>query len=292
MIGGLVALLSLNMTAALFNAGQATLTLPPITGATATTPITVTSPAHGVPLGRNVHAVVQGVQGTVEANAMWELTPIDANTLSLGTYDAQGNPVPSQGVNPYTGGGTINYAFPGYRILLGREFVAMAEAVATPRIVFVPTDAKAYGFEPYAGLGPAPRQQRGSAEQQAMTQSPQAATDFLTFEVYVSGAAVPPSPSFGDFDATQLLAWTLYNVAWEACGDGVNVLHVSWPSQVKGAGSLTQRGQQTRLIYQFQQPVITNPLAFVPSGTSMQLTVTPAAGGSGDSTIIVIPPEA
>ena len=34
MIGSLVALLSLNVVAALFNAGQATLTLPPITGAT------------------------------------------------------------------------------------------------------------------------------------------------------------------------------------------------------------------------------------------------------------------
>jgi hypothetical protein len=52
------------------------------------------------------------------------------------------------------------------------------------------------------------------------------------------------------------------------------------------AGSNTQRGQQWKGILQIEQGVRPAALQFVPVGTRMQITVTPAGGGSGDGTII------
>jgi hypothetical protein len=247
-----------------------------------------------------VHGVITGVTGETEANGLWVATPVDANTFSLTTFLADGTLVQSVGTNAYTGGGTLAFAFPDWSILLGRRAMAYGSAVASPRIVFVPTEEPGgYSFKPYVGqpvaTGVPPTM--GTLEMQNMKTMPQAATEMMTFEVYVTGAAEPPSPDFGDFDATQLLAWVLFNATWDACGGGVRVLHVSWPSQldprrVGATGTQTQRGQQQRLIYQFQQPIVRAPLSYVPTGTSLQLTVEPVdPSGSGDQTVITILPE-
>ena len=74
-MGALVALTSLNLTNVLvqdFGVVARTLT---ITAATATTPISVTSAAHGVPLGRVLHGIVSGVTGMTEANADMDPPP-------------------------------------------------------------------------------------------------------------------------------------------------------------------------------------------------------------------------
>lgn len=290
MIGGLISLLSLNLTLSLVQASQVAGSFT-ITNATATTPIAITCPAHGVPPGRVVHAVVSGVGGELEANGLWQLNPTDANTFTLSTFTAQGIPVQSVGVNAYTSGGVAQYAFPDFRILLGRRNVQFASAVASPRVVFVPTDGRAWSFEPYGGAGNAPAQSRGTVEQQAQTQQPQLATSFPTFEVYVTGSANPPSPDFGDFDATQAIVDALYAVVYNAVG-GLprgKILRDGWPSQVAAAGSATQRGQQWMGILELQHPVTVAPLSFVPSGVSLVMTVVPEDGGSGDQTIITIP---
>ena len=285
MISSLVSLISLNLTLFLIQQGVvAPLTLP-VTNVTQTTPIQITSPGHG--RVRPLHGIVSGVTGASEANGLWILTPVDPNTLSLTTLTAQGNVTESVGVNPYTGGGVIQYAFPDGSILLGRRNVALATAVASPRIVFVPTNAIAYGFEPYVGQGQA-FQSRGNAEQSTMKLLAQAATDFTTFEVLITGCAPTPSPDAGDFDATQALAWSLYNVLWDAVGDAVDVKHVSWPSQSVESGTQSQRGQQLRLIVQLQQPVVIVPLQFVPVGTFIEMTVQPLNPGSTDPVVITI----
>jgi hypothetical protein len=292
MIASLVSVISLNLTLLLVQSYEVVAGTLPITGASVTTPINLTSPAHGFALGRVLHGVVTGVAGTVEANGLWVLTPVDANTLALSTFDAQGNAVSSVGVNAYLGGGQIQYAFPDGCILLGRRNVALATSVASPRIVFVPTDGKAWSLEPYGGASPnlqpasAPPV-RGSAQAQAMALQPQLATEYVTFEVYVSASGPnfdnPVSPDFYDFEATQAIVHALYAVLFDASGPPrAQILHESWPSQKKEAGSTTQRGQQWCGILEMQQPVTRPPLSFVPIGTYLQITVQPENPGATD----------
>jgi hypothetical protein len=297
MIGALVAILSLNLTASLVQDFDVVAGTLPITGATVTTPITVTSPNHGVAPGFVRDAIVSGVVGTVEANGLWRLSVVDANTFSLSTFSPQGIPTPSVGVHPYISGGQIQYAFPDGSILLGRSNVALASAASTPRIVFVPTDGKAWNFESYAGAAPniAPAKSppvRGSLEQQSMALEPQKGTEYLTFEVYVSGTGPnygnALSPNFYDLDATQALVFALWSVIFDATGQRAKVLHESWPSQSKDAGTQTQRGQQWMGVIEFQEPVTQIPKQFVPVGVSIVETVEPVNAGSSDATIITI----
>ena len=65
-----------------------------LTGATVTTPIVVTIPAHPFLTGDSI--TISGVTGMTEANGTWVITYIDVNQLSLDT---------SVGVNPYVSGG-------------------------------------------------------------------------------------------------------------------------------------------------------------------------------------------
>jgi hypothetical protein len=287
MLGALVSLISLNLSLFLIQNGVVSPLALPVTGASATTPILLTSPNHG--RVRPLHGVVSGITGEIEANGLWILTPTDPNTFALSTLTAQGLTTNSVGINAYTGGGTIQYAFPDGSILLGRRNLQLNSSVASPRIVFIPTTAIAYGFEPYVGQGQAYKS-LGTPEQQTMKLIAQAATDFTTFEVFITGCAEPPSPDYGDFDATQALAWSLYNVLWDAVGDAVDVKHVSWPSQSPESGTQTQRGQQLRLIVQLQQPVVILPLQFVPVGTYIEMIVEPVNPGATDPVTITINP--
>jgi hypothetical protein len=200
-------------------------------------------------------------------------------------------------VHTYLGGGQIQYAFPDRQILLGRRNVALSSAVASPRIVFVPTDGRAWGFEPYGGLGPAPPQQRGSLEQQSQRLQPALATEFTTFEVYVTGSAPDygasaPSPDFADFDATQAIVWALYAAFFDAVGGPprAKILHESWPSQKEDAASMLQRGQQWMGILELQQNVSKAPRQYVNIGTYVEMTVEPINAGSTDPELITILP--
>jgi hypothetical protein len=288
-----VAILSLNLTLALANAGQTFKTFP-ITGATATTPIQVTSPAHGVPPGENVHGVVTGVVGETEANGLWELTVVDPNTFSLATYSAQGIPTNSVGTNAYVSGGQIAVAFPDYRILLGRRRVAMNTSVASPRIVFVPTNGRRWDFVPYGGLGSAPRGQRGSLEQQSEKLQPNLGTKWRTFEVHITGCATDvatgqPDPDFGDFSAVDALESALFAVMFDAITPTrFNWLAEKWPSQMVEAGSMSQRGQKSVHLVEFATPITPTPLSFVPDGTSLVFSVEPVNAASGDITVITV----
>lgn len=300
MMAAFVALTSLNLTSVLINDYSVVARTFPITNATVTTPIVVTSANHGVPLGLVVHGIVSGVTGTVEANGLWILTPLDANTFSLTTLTAQGIPVNSVGVNAYTGGGQIQCAFPEYAILLGRRHIAGAGTPASPRIVFVPTVGKAWGFEPYGGAAPnivaaEYPAVRGSLEQQSMTLQPQLATEYPTFEVWVYGCATnygasAPSPDYADFDATQALVFALYSVFFDEVGGlpRAKVLREDWPSQKAESGSMNQRGQAWMGVIEFQQAVTKAPAQFVPIGVQLVATVQPFNAGSTDPTVITI----
>jgi hypothetical protein len=300
-LSALVALISLNLTSTLVTDYEFVAGTLPITGATVSTPIQVTCAAHGLPPGRTLHGVVTGVGGTFEANGVWVLSYVDPNTLSLSTLSAQGLPAPSVGVHTYTSGGLVSYAFPipDGRALMGRRNVPMVMSDVSPRIVFVPTDGRRWGFEAYAGANPnilpaeSPNVQ-GSLEQQSMTTQPQLATHFPTFEVYVTATAKltgspNPDPDALDFDAVEVLCDILYGVLFDSVGGRVNVLHEAWPSQGRSAGTASQRGQQKLLVIELQQPVTKPPLGFVPSGVSLVETVYPINPlVPNDETIITI----
>lgn len=280
MIGAFVALLSLNLSLALVEDYGVIYATLPITNATTTTPIVVTSTAHQVPLGRLIHGVVSQVGGTVEANGLWVLTPLDADTFALSTFDAQGNVVNSVGVHAYTTGGQIQWALPDGQILLGRRNKMLATAVATPRIVMIPTNGRAWTIAPYGGADNA-TPIRGHAEREAQATLPTLGTQFLTFEVFVNGCAPdfehgsPPSPDFADFDATQALSHALVWQLFDMLGT-VSILRESWPSQTERQGAMTQRGQQWCGLLEVELPVYKPALGFVPIGTSLEIVVEPA----------------
>lgn len=299
MIGAFVSILSLNLTLALVQDWNVVYKTLPITDATVATPIVVTSAAHGVPLGRLIHGVVTEVEGTVEANGLWVLTPLDADTFALSTFTAQGLPVASVGVNAYTTGGQIQWAFPDGQILLGRRNKMLATAVATPRIVMIPTRGRAWTFESYGGAAPSiagvRATDRGSDEQQSMTAEPQLATELLTFEVFVNGAGPDYGdalePDFADFDATQAIVHALYSELFDATGGlpRAKVLSESWPSQEERQGAMTQRGQQWQGILEVQMPVRKVPVSFVPIGVKSEIIVQPKNPAVGDPITIEIP---
>ena len=289
-MGALVALTSLNLTNVLVqDFGVVARTLP-ITSATVTTPIVATSTAHGVPLGRVLHGIISGVTGMLEANGLWVLTPLDPDRFSLTILSPQGVPTDSIGVHAYTGGGQIQIAFPEGQILLGRRNLALAAAVASPRIVFIPTMGRAWSQDPYGTPG-APAvfpNTRGTAEQQALALTPMLATQYPTFEVWVFGCAPKPSPDYGDFDATWNLVFAFWSVVFDQFGAGANVLREDWPSQMAESGTMTQRGQIWRGIVEFQQNVTHTEKQFVPIGVTGQITVEPINPASGDPIVITI----
>jgi hypothetical protein len=294
-ISSLVTLLSLNLTLSLIQSGQVLGTFP-ITNTTVTTPITVTSPSHGVPPSYAVHAVISGVTGALEANGLWVLTVVDANTFSLSTFAPDGTITPAVGANAYVSGGTISYALSDYAIQLGRRNIAKSTAVVSPRVVMVPTFETAWTFDPDGGIGapnngpPVP----GPIEVQNATLSPESETEPTTFEVYVTGCANPPSPDFGDFDATQAIVWALRTVMTNAVGlPRCRVLRASWPSQLPAGhplatGLQSQRGQQWMGVVEFAQGVRPNPLQYIPAGTTLTYDIG-TNPPQGDDTIVVVP---
>lgn len=290
MIAPFVSLLSLALTQVLVPLGG-TVGSFAITGATTTTPIAITCPAHGVPLARVVHAVVSGVGGMPETNGPWILTPTDPDTFTLSGLTPQGVSYHSVGVGTYSGGGTARYVFPDYQVLLGRRSLKYTSAVATPRIVFIPRAGRAWDFVSSGGQGAAPFQKRGTAEQQSQKQNPQLATRFPTFDVHITNAANPPSPDFGDFEAAESLLDTFYSVLYDLTG-GVprcRVLGEAWPSQTVDAGSDTQRGQKVVLTLELQHGVVRPTLlGYVPNPVTLVETIEPANAGSADAIIITI----
>jgi hypothetical protein len=294
-MGALVALTSLNLTTVLIaNFGVVARTLP-ISSVAPTTPIVVTSPAHGVPLGRVLHGIVSGVTGTDEANGLWICNPLDADRFSLTMLSSQGVPVNSMGARAYTGGGQIQIAFPEGSILLGRRNLALATAVASPRIVMIPTTGRGWSQDPY-GTPSAPAvipNTRGTAEQQALTLTPMLATQYMTFETWVFGCApnygaAAPSPDYGDFDATLNILYAFWSVVFDQFGGQARVLREDWPSQMPDSGTMTQRGQIWRGIVEFQQNVTHVEKQFVPIGVQGQFVVEPVNPASGDPIVITI----
>lgn len=300
MIGALISLLSLEMTARLIQrAGLVAMTLT-VVGATNATPIVLTLSAPA-PSTRPMHGIVSGVGGNTSANGLWVLTPnpADGTKVTLTSFDPQGNVVSSIGSGVYSSGGQVQLAFPDGSILLGRRNVAMQTAVATPRVVFVPLNSAAWELRPYgaqiASPTTPPRLTAQTAEQKYMLLNRQLVTERHRFEVHITGCATPPDPDFGDFDMTQALAHILYGVMWDKCTpDRARCLGGKWASQedpsAQGSGLLATRGQKWVGVFEIEQPVVANPLQFIPTSTAGDITVNFVSGSSTEAIIIDLPP--
>jgi hypothetical protein len=294
MIGALISLISLDVTKKLVAAGVVFSTLS-VVGASNVTPIVLTTSAPHR-LVRPSHGVVAGVAGNANANGTWVLTPTGASTLRLSSYDAQGIPYAPSGSGSYTSGGTVKIAFPDGSILLGRRNMALATAVVSPRIVFVPVGSPVWELDPYGGVPmPAtlPRARSSeTAEQQAMMLQPQLITERSRFEVHVTGCSNPPDPDFGDFDATQSLYHMLYASMYKLISPArAKVLVGKWTSQGEDTQTtlLDSRGQKWVGVVEISQPVTESPLSFVPMSTVAEIIVSLPSAASADQTIIVVP---
>lgn len=291
MIGALIALLSLDMTRKLVAAGLVAKTLTVIAATNATPIVITTSSAHG--FQRPFHAEISDVAGNTAANGTWVCTPVSSTTFRLSTFSMAGAPVNSIGLGDYTSGGTVQVAFPDGSILLGRRNVAMQTSVATPRIVFVPMGSPTWSLDPYGGVIPPatlPRARASeTAEQQIMKLNRQLATEQHTFEVHVTGCASPPDPDFGDFDVTQALYHALYGSLFNMVSPARAIVKSGhWVSQDESIQTLDTRGQKWVGIIEIRQPVLDNPLQFVPASTDGTIVVNFVDGASGDQTIIAI----
>lgn len=292
-IGALVAMISMDVTAAMVAGGQTTRSWN-VAGATATTPIVLTTTApHGVPSGMKTHAVIAGVTGVLEANGNWELTVVDETRFSLGFYAPNGRPVSSSGTGSYAGGGTISTVLDQGQILLGRKYMAVTGA--PPRVVFTPTTSPLFGLIPYGGavmpLATFPSTlAQFTPEQVAMAQTPQVLTDLQRFEVYCYGAATPADPDFADFDMTRALRDQVIVSCMNLISEPMcKVLGGTWYSQIEGSkqAGWDSLGQAYQMLIEIAMPVIDKPFAFVPHGTHATLTVQPANPGPDDPIVIV-----
>jgi len=292
-LGALIALISLDVTASMVAAGQATQTWT-IVAATNATPIVVaTSVPHGVAPGVKMHAVIAGVTGNDAANGPWELSFVDESHFSLGTYSPNGTPVSSVGDGAYTGGGTIATVLDEGRILLGRKYLSVTGA--PPRVVFVPTTAPTFDLVPLGGqtlplssLPPTLAQM--TPEQISMTQSPPILTDHSRWEVTVWHASNPADPDFADFDLTRALRDQVISSCMKLMSQPMcKVLGGTWESQREGdrAAAWASLGQVYKMLVEIVQPIIDDPFSFVPFGTHATLTVQPANPGPSDPIVIV-----
>jgi hypothetical protein len=292
-IGALIALISLDVTAAMVAHGQISQSWT-VAGATNATPIVVsTTVPHKVPRGVKMHAVLSGIVGNDAANGPWELTVTGDSSFSLGTYSPSGAPVASIGNGSYAGGGTIATVLDEGRILLGRKYLSVTGA--PPRVVFVPSTAPLFDFIPLGGqtlplssLPPTIAQM--TPEQISMTESPPILTDHSRWEVTVWNAASPADPDFADFDMTRALRDQVISSCLKLISDPMcKVLGGVWESQREGdrEAAWMSLGQVYKMLIEIIQPIINDPFSFVPFGTHATITVQPANPAPGDPIVIV-----
>lgn len=292
MIGALIALMSIDMTQRLVAGGMAWKSLT-ISDASNTSPIGLTFTApHG--LTRVAHAVISGVIGNDAANGPWVMTPTGPSTVALSLFTPAGQPYDSQGSGSYVSGGMAQIAFPDGSILLGRRNLAMQMANATPRIVFLPQGCGEWTIGPYGGVQ-APQTfpitlSQLTAEQQIESLQRQLNTEPHRFEVHVTGAADPPDPDFADFDVTQMLYQTLYVSLFNMIGPArARVLRGEWTSQRPDMGTLGTRGQKWVGLIEITQPVLDDPLRFIPASTVARFVIG-LSGASGDDLVTIVVP--
>jgi hypothetical protein len=171
-------------------------------------------------------------------------------------------------------------------ILIGRQHVD--EESAPPRIVFVPSSSSFTIGEPY-GVFVGSTRQAPSPDMFRQWQQRPIHTERLRFEVHVWGAASPPDPNGGDFDATQALYQTLIESLWNTAQTAYELGEGVWADQQRGQAQLQKLGHEFVLEITIDTPVLDALLGYAPSTTVTQTTVE-FFGDSTEGIVIVVPP--
>ncbi len=320
-IVGIVALISLETTRQLvasglglgFDGNRYTRTLNPatgvaypplaITGATNATPIVITtaSPHRFTPgsIG-GASVVVSGVTGNTAANHVSDdprdvsvglpqgtlAVPLTATTLALygQTTASQGALVALSGNGSYAGGGTLTPGLTDGSILMGRERADYAQS-APPRIVMIPTKIR-FGAR-FGSIAAATRTQDRTAQIQRRS----VRTDFVTFEIQVWGAALPPNPAL-DFDATRAIYQCLDAAVHDLLAGNYDLIDGDWTDQKGGATQFLKSGHLATFGLAIGTPITDTPYPLAAIGASPPFVPSGTSAFGDDQTVveIIIPP--
>jgi len=279
-ISAIVALLSLDMTAALVASGRAVSSLAlTVTGATNASPIVITtSSPHGILPGVSQahHVVVAGVAGNTAANNLdadgvtnnaWIAVALDDTRFALYRLDPTGTLVPSSGNGAYTSGGTVSRAFTDGKALLGRQHIF--ELSYAPRVVFVP---RGTGWGPKSVYSASRVAGYPSDEVRRQNQQRSIRTDEVQLEVHVWGVANPPDPNL-DFDETQALYQQVVRSAHALMPGTYELGPGTWPDQDEGASQQVKAGHEFVFGLSMGTPVLDKLLPYAPADVASQLAV-------------------
>lgn len=165
-------------------------------------------------------------------------------------------------------------------ILIGRQWLASQSA--PPRIVFVPTRSRfdmgrdSYGVDVQAKRSQWLQRSIGS--------------EFVHFDVHVWGAATPPDPNGGDFDATQVLYQALYQSLWDIAQSSFTMTEGTWVDQAPGESQLQKLGHEFVFDLEIGTPILDVELEYVPqTGTTGQIAVQFNGASSEQVVIPTIP---
>ena len=255
-----------------------------IVGATATTPIVVTTaqPHAFATLASTsciggVSCIITGVGGNLAANNVStnaldrtvgqpqgiHAVPIDDTHFALyGQDQTTGALVPLAGSGVYTSGGTVALGLTDGGVLLGSEY--LAAYTAPPRIVLVP---RSFTFGPRSNAVPGAYR---TADIKQQRQQRSIRTERCTFEARVWGQAAAPHVGL-DFDATHaIMAWLVDSAHLLAAGtvdDGAG----TWLDQAATATQRLKAGHELSFALTLSVPITDAPL---PSATGITVDAT------------------
>jgi hypothetical protein len=168
-------------------------------------------------------------------------------------------------------------------ILIGRQHVA--EQSAPPRIVVVPM---ASTFGPRDTYNRNQTANFGSPSQEQLLQWAQRSihTEILHLEIHVWGAANPPDPEGGDFDATQVYYQCLIQSVRANITGGYTLEPGIWVDQDPKMAQLMKFGHEFVFGINIHTPILDMLLSYAPSGTVLSTTV--EYGGDSSEGIVIV----
>lgn len=273
------------------NAGDAAVYTLPVTGASNTSPIVITTTARlggnsELRTGRVFHVVVAGVLGNTAANKLdaqtlrneaWIAIVTSAEgaaTTTLALYDldvSTGELVASTGNGAYTSGGTISKAYLDGQILIGQEYIG--ETSGAPRVVMVP---KRCTYEPRSEASSWTVAAIADGEPDREELAPAIRTEWIWYETHVwgKGADTTASPaSVQSFGVVQRMTHQLIRSAQNRCSGVFDLGNGVFLDQVEGAPQRLKYGHEYVFDIGLAVPVQRDAVEFAPEGTDMTATI-------------------
>lgn len=280
------------------NVGDSAVYTLPVTGASNTSPIVITTTAKlggqgEVRTGRVYHVVVADVGGNTAANKVnsetlrneaWIAIVTSAEgaaTTTLALYDLDvntGELVASVGNGAYTSGGTISKAFLDGQILIGQEYIG--ETSAAPRIVMVP---KRCTYEARAEASSWTQAARTEGEPDREELGPAIRTEWVWYETHVwgqRGATVAIPATVRAFGMVQRMTHEIIRAAQTRCSGVFELGQGVFLDQIEGAPQRLKFGHEYVFDLGLAVPVRREPVEFAPEDTVFEPEISMQTGGN------------